>query len=351
MEAAKRVGLYRARLVFLLWKAELVRKNGSFAHHVCRLSRVVRENVGFTHKVFWIMQKFGERERICQTTFANNGPFWHCYTSGKGTAILFSNHSDHVFAMNVIAQSAAEFKHRVKIIAFEIMDNHFHFILMCEEEDAYAFFNFIRRRMGRTIPPIRILQLYCKRIDSLQNLRNAIAYVNRNGYVVSPDHTPFSYPWGSNRYYFLNIPISMCIGSIKDSDIREMFKGRNPNLPDNWGLIDGYVAPNFYCAVGLGMSLFRDAHHYFNMVSKSIESYSGIATDLDDDEFLTDPELFCELLRIIKENYSASRFSDMSKAQKLDLAKVMRFKYHSSNGQISRILGISQYDVCQLFGQ
>ena len=37
------------------------------------------------------------------------------------------------------------------------------------------------------------------------------------------------------------------------------------------------VVPYSYCDIKFGMSLFRDAHHYFSMVSKNIESYSEVA--------------------------------------------------------------------------
>jgi len=168
--------------------------------------------------------------------------------------------------------------------------------------------------------------------------------------VVSPDDTPFSYPWGANKYYFNDILISENIGSTKNTELRKIFRGRDPKLPKDWGMLDGIVAPPSFCAIKFGMSLFRDAHHYFNLVSKSVESYSEIATDIDDGEFMTDQELFSEITKILNSSYSVSRFKDLSDAQKLDLARTLRFKYRSSNGQIRRLTGISQYQIDQLFG-
>lgn len=51
-------------------------------------------------------------------------------------------------------------------------------------------------------------------------------------------------------------------------------------------MINGHIAPPSYCDIRLGMAMFRDAHHYFWMVSKDVEAYEEIAKDLDDGEFL-----------------------------------------------------------------
>ena len=95
--------------------------------------------------------------------------------------------------------------------------------------------------------------------------------------------------------------------------------------------------------------MFRDAHHYFWMVSKDVEAYEEIAKDLDDGEFLTDTELFTQLWKYVKSAYGVSSLKELSQAQKIDLAKRLRYDYRSSNGQIRRVLGLSQYEVDSLF--
>ena len=97
------------------------------------------------------------------------------------------------------------------------------------------------------------------------------------------------------------------------------------------------------------MSMFRDAHHYFSMISKNVESYREIASELDDEEFMTDSELYNLMYRVVNEEYQLSSIHELTKSQKLDLAKTLRFKYRSSNGQICRLTGLSQYDINQLF--
>ena len=305
------------------------------------------------------MKTYSQSERACEASFQKAGPFWHAYTSGKNTPILFVSREDLVFVMNVIAQAAHLFTAKfdeggklvggVLIITFEVMNNHFHFILAGEREQIIDFFAFIRKRLKRSIPQAEKLELLLKPIETLSALRNEIVYANRNGYVAFSEHTPFSYPWGSGRYYYNDIPLCQRYGDIFLGPKREMFRGRAPELPEDWLVIDGYIAPPSYCSIRFGMSLFRDAHHYFNALTKQVESYSEVAVDIDDDDFLTDTELYAKMLSEVREKYRLDSLKQLTKAQTFDLARSLRFKYRSSNGQIRRVLGLSQYDVDALF--
>lgn len=305
------------------------------------------------------MKTYSQSERACEASFQKAGPFWHAYTSGKNTPILFVTRDDLIFVMNVIAQAAHLFTPQfdgygrqlrgILIITFEVMNNHFHFILAGEKEQIIEFFAFIRKRLKRSIPQADKLDLQLKPIETLSALRNGIVYTNRNGYVAFSEHTPFSYPWGSGRYYFNDIPISQRYGDIFLGKKREMFRGRAPELPDDWLVIDGYIAPQSYCSIRFGMSLFRDAHHFFYALTKQVESYSEVAVDIEDDDFLTDTELYAKMLSEVREKYKLDSFKQLTKAQTLDLARTLRYKYRSSNGQIRRVLGLSQYEVDALF--
>lgn len=305
------------------------------------------------------MKNFSEKENICELTFRKRGPYWHVYSSGKTTEILFIKTEDLIFAMNVIAQAAHMFcptytvdgkqSGGVCIITFEVMNNHFHFVLSGEQETILSFLDFIKRRLSRTIKGVRDIDFEMKPIKDLNQIRTNIVYTNRNGYVANPEYTPFSYPWGCGRYYFNDFPFNSRYSDIFLGPKRLMFRGRAPELPLDWPLIDGYIAPPAYCAVRFGEGLFRDAHHYFNAVTRNVEAYSELAQEFDDGEFLTDPELFSRVQGIVREQYNVVSLRDLSKAQKMDLARSLHYNFRSSNGQIRRILGISQYEVDSLF--
>lgn len=295
------------------------------------------------------MKNFAEKEKACKMLFGTRGPYWHVYTSGKDTPVLFVSKEDFWFVMNVLAQAAYEFRLRVIIIAFEVMDNHLHLVLSGNKEDIIAFFAYVKKRISRTIKDAGLLEATLKSIDDLTSLRNTIVYTNRNGYVAYPEHTPFSYPWGTGRFYFNDIPTHKCYSDYRLTPKREMFRGRAPELPEDWAVIDGYVSPASFCDLVFGKGVFRDAHHYFNLLSKNVEAYQELAQELGDYDFLTDAELIGKLMIMVKDAYKVSGLRELSKAQKIDLARTLHYDYRSSNGQIRRVLGLSQYEVDSLF--
>ena len=296
-----------------------------------------------------IMRSFGEKERSCETTFQNCLPCWHTYTSGKETPVIFVNDNDMALVMNIIAQAAYLFTGKVFIIAFVVMNNHLHFVLSGDAHLVNEMMSFILKRINRAFGLSKTLSFTSKSIEDVQSMRNHIVYVHRNGYVANHNYTPFSYPWGSGAYYFMPERSGMKFFDISSIENRSMFRSRDVKLPPDWQVLDGHIAPPSFCAIELGMSMFRDAHHYFSMVSKNVEAYSSIAVDLDDEEFLTDQELFSQLQKTAREQYRLGSLRDLSNAQKLDLARTLHYDYRSSNGQIRRVLGLNQYDVDQLF--
>ena len=96
------------------------------------------------------MKNFKERERFCNATFLSGGPYWHVYTSGKETPLIFSTKEEFTLAMNMVAQAQASTG--VTLLAFEIMGNHFHFVISADKEQILNFWNIIRKRMIKPFP-------------------------------------------------------------------------------------------------------------------------------------------------------------------------------------------------------
>lgn len=321
------------------------------------------------------MGTINEKRKRCEEAFSNGGPYYHAYTSGKDTPILFTDKKSLAFAMNVIAQAAYIYP-CVRILAFEVMNNHFHFILSGSKDECLAFCKRILKRIRKHFPDAANTSLSIKDINDLATLRNNITYVNRNGYAADPNHTPFSYPWGTGRYYYLDEPAGIPVSWVNYNELRRILRCRDLSISQEWNLVgcienwikagdstisvtvrslrqldlsESYVSPASYCDIRFGMSMFRDAHHYFQEVTKNIEAYSELALEIGDNDFLTDTELFAKLGSILKERYGNAGVRNLTIAQKLDIARMLHYDYRSSNGQIRRLLGLSQYDVDSLF--
>ena len=302
---------------------------------------------------------FAERERQCEELFLNRGPFFHLCTPGDETLTLFEEEYDFRFAMNLTAL-VSWLTPGVRIITFEIMGSHLHVIGEGPFEEAERGFSQWRKRLYRfyqSIGRVRNLDAFQAQIipiGDLSFLRNSIAYVNRNGYLVHPEHSPYSYPWGANRFYFNPDACLRRDGAYRDltyDQRRCLFRSHTIAYPESHFLVDGYISPASYCAIGLGEDFFRDARHYFSLVSRCVEGYKDIAKLLGDSFFCTDDELFLIIRQISRDNYGNSRVETLPPDRKRELARMMYYDYKASPQQIRRMLRVEESAVRALLGK
>ena len=301
---------------------------------------------------------FAERERQCEALFLSRGPFFHLCTPGDGTLTLFETEEDFRFAMNLIAL-VTHLTPDFNIITFEVMDSHLHTVGEGPSLAAQNWFGQLRKRLFRfyqSTGRVRDLKDFRPNIipiDNLSFLRNSIAYVNRNGHLVRPDCTPYSYPWGANRFYFnpdARLRQDGTFGDLSYDEKRRLFRSGTVEYPDSHILVDGHVSPASYCDLSLGEGLFRDARHYNSLVSRSVEGFQDIAKLLGDQYFCTDDEMFTIVRQISKDKYGASRPALLPPDHKKEMARIMYHDYHASVHQIRRMLRVAENDIRFLLG-
>lgn len=302
---------------------------------------------------------FAERERQCEELFLNRGPFFHLCTPGDETLTLFEEEDDFRFAMNLTAL-VSWLTPGVRIITFEIMGSHVHVIGEGTVEEAEKGFSQWRKRLYRfyqSIGRVRSLDAFQAQIipiGDLAFLRNSIAYVNRNGYLVHPEHSPYSYPWGGNRFYFnpdARLRNEGIYGDMTYDQKRHLFRSNTIAYPETHTLVDGYISPANYCNIELGESVFRDARHYFTLVSRCVEGYQDIAKILGDSFFCTDDELYLIIRQISRDKYGISRPDTLPPDRKRELARLMYYDYKATLQQIRRMLRVEESAVRALFGK
>lgn len=189
-------------------------------------------------------------------------------------------------------------------------------------------------------------------IDSLDKLRNAIAYINRNGAVVCPDENVFTYRWGANRYFFnreARLRYAESGRLAKQTEKRAMTRSHTLDNQEHIVVLDGHIAPLCFCKVSEAESFFRDSRHYFNKISKNIESLRDIAKMIGESMFYTDDDLASLIASVCARDYNVKRAAELPVSAKVELAKKLHFEYNSSNKQISRLLKISLELVAGLF--
>ena len=304
-------------------------------------------------------ETYFDKEQEAEHLFSSSGPFWHMYTPGSMTSIIFVEDDDFIFGMNLIAQVSAKYP-EVKVFTFEIMNNHLHFILSGEENACRNMFCMIKERLNRYLRnkgralDLKGFDCNLVRITDLKMLRNEIVYVNRNGYVARHDCTPYTYPWGAGAAIFnsfiKHLP-SIRYSKLTVRQKRDICKSKEIDLPENLMVYNNVILPSSYCSLKKTEQLFRDPHHYFNMLSKNWEAYSETAKRLGDTITITDEEMYGAVSALSAKAFGCKNPRLLGPENKLELARKMKNEYNASPKQIRGILKLDQSIVEELFGK
>ncbi len=307
-------------------------------------------------------------ESVREAAFARGGPYWHLYTDGEMMDIIFTQPQDFMFGITLLGLCCAAFP-RCRVLTFTLMSNHIHVILAGSEKDVHGLFAYFKERLKRYLSGEK---RFCRMerfnedlflIPDLQALRNEIIYVNRNGYVVSPDCTPFSYWWSAGVFFFnpmgKMLPVKP-FAALTDRERRSLCHSRPLILPDRYLVLDGFrpaqdieagqmLFPPSFCAINEAEGFFRGAQQYFRRLSRDHEAFSEVANRLGERIFLTDDELYGVVFSICAKEYSNKDPGLLPAKEKQDLARTMHFDYNASNKQIQRMLKLSPIIVAELF--
>ena len=300
---------------------------------------------------------FSEKERICESIFVANGPYWHVYTDGTKMQNIFCSEEDFNAGMWCLA-AALHLSKDVKALTFELMANHVHLILAGKREDCVKTFELFAARLKKAFPKRERaidwgqFKMDILPIESLQTLRNEIIYANRNAFVANPAYTPDSYPWGGGCTYFcpwLKHLTTSPLGGLPILTQRSLVHTKNiESLADLRQFNSMPFIPSF-CDIRLGESLFRDARSYFNSLTRNAEAFSQIASRLKDSIFLTDEELYSVLCSHINKEYSVKTAAELTAQQKIETARHLHFNYNASNQQLRRMLRMDLAILKEIF--
>lgn len=310
-----------------------------FARFRVHLPKIQKESLTWHHQT----------KRTTMKNFFNELPenCHHLWTP-ENFEIIFTSTEDFKAGMSIFGVTAKLFP-SITILTFVLMSNHLHITLCGDENEIFRFFDKLKsilarhfKSKGRTIN-WSIFSAHTRKLRDLNEIRNVIVYNNRNGYVVNPSHTPFSYPWGAGKYFFN--PDAKAIAKIRSKTMTTREKRNAIHSHLTKGINDlttynGYACPLSFCEIETAEQLFITPGQYFHKLSKNVENLKEIANEIGESIFYTDDELYSIVSSLTAKEYNQPRPSLISPIQKIDVARKLRFEYHASDKQISRILRI-----------
>lgn len=301
-------------------------------------------------------KNYAELETMCELRYSEAGSCFHV-CSQENHPVLFHNDDEFKASMNTVAFVAFLFSD-IRIFTFEIMSNHFHFLLCGERGRIELFYKTVVSKLAthplfyESSGDIKNLTFNVYEIDSLNNLRNVIAYINRNGAVTDYDENVFTYQWGANRYFFNRDAVSRFRESAARMTTREKRTIFRSNLLANQNgiaILDNYVSPMSYCHINEAELFFRNNRHYFYCISRNIEASHDIAKIIGENVFYTDDDLFSYIRSLCMKKYGNFCVAELPKEAKIELARTLHFDYNAGNKQISRLLKMNLTIVNTLF--
>ena len=248
----------------------------------------------------------------------------------------------------------------IKIYTYELMSNHVHFTLAGSDERVNEFCALFRKYLRKWLAAkeknmdLQNWYLSVREITTLKDFRNVLAYNNRNGFLVTPEDTPFSYLWGANRYFFnreakLRFEESKDRRNMTKREKRDCIRSHDADQITGPLMMDGYACPLSFCAIGEAESMFRNASQYLSTITRNIESQKEIASLIGESIFYNDIELYSLCSRLAKEQYNTPNPSLVPKDGKIALANTLHYDYNASNKQIVRLLKLEINTVNSLF--
>ena len=295
-------------------------------------------------------------ETAAGRAFRESPPIFHLYTKPLETGSLFYSEQERVIPLNYMAIAA--YQSQCTLLAFAIMTNHFHFILMGEYAQVIDFYDRFLQMLktyfshhGRRIERGG-LEPGITSIDNLKQIRNEIAYVIRNSFVVNPDVNVFADPWSSGFLYF-NPMLELGgtpASALKGRALREFTKSRGgmevdprihirDGVAQAWSFVDYRKVEAFY----------DNARLFVNSVLKNVEAQVETALRYGENPSLSDEEMWPLVFRLCHEKFQAEKPFNLEGTDKKKLVILLKNRYHSSNKQLARLTGVPLKEVDAMF--
>ena len=267
--------------------------------------------------------------------------------------LWFRDEEDFRVAMNYVAIAA--FLTGCTVLAFILISNHVHFVLMCLPREAEEFINRFKRLYAayyqRKYGVNELLRRNGVDIQELrtedESLEKAIAYVLMNCVAANICLEPSGYPWGSGNVLFNRNPLrGTRLGDLSGRTQSHLLKS-NVKLPGDYLIApEGYVLPASYMSVKGLEDYFQTPkrlNYFLRTSSKArIRMEKNAAPSFLDQVILAACGNLCQSLFRVKS------IADLSGDQKAELLRQLSRRFSADINQLCRVTGIPYAEAAKM---
>lgn len=281
--------------------------------------------------------------------------YYHFSSDGLKRDILYASGEEFIAGVNRIAvcyQLSESAARRVVIIAYCLMDNHFHFILYGTKEDCKHFVDNYKRLTAIWIRKHREREL-ADRIETdgwlirPDNLGNKIVYLLRNPVAAKMRFVPHGYRWSSANLMFSdNTTLLASAKRVSEFSLREFRRMINSHIPmpPEWlVLADKQIWPGNYID-------YQFAEQQFQGIGSFMFALNDRKVDQDAEEeyvsySIPDADVRFRAVALCMEYFRKERVSMCSGQERLTIARVLRKEMGCGAKQLGRVLRLSPADL------
>ena len=280
---------------------------------------------------------------------------WLVTTDHLEDGVWFREEQDFKVGMNYVAVLAASSP--VAILAFILMSNHVHFVLLGRKEDAEAFINELKRRYSKYLQykygsekALKANSVDVKLISfGEESAERAIAYVQMNCVAANICLQPTQYPWGTGNLFFnATHPKGVRLDSLSERARFRLLHTR-AKLPGHWIVGEGgYILPSSYVKIDYVERIFRNPKRMDYFLRNSSKAKLRLESKDDALPSFKDEVVLAALPELCRTLFSKLSFKELSDAQKTEVLRQLRFRFSSNIHQLDRVVGLSYDETARL---
>lgn len=280
---------------------------------------------------------------------------WLVTTDHLEDGLWFRDESDFKVGVNYVAALAADTG--VIVLAFILMSNHVHFVLVCTKEEAEEFIREFKRRYSKYYQrKYGISKLLKKNGYDVKLIphdgespQRAIAYVQMNCVAANICSHPTQYPWGSGSAFFCaSKPKGVRLDSVSARARRRLLHSKTA-IPGEWLLgEEGYVLPSSYIHCEYVEDLYRTPKQMDYFLHNSSKAKARLESGEEAFPSFKDQLVLAAVPDLCRTLFMQPDFQALSEPQKTEILKQLRFRFSANVHQLARVVGLSYEETAKL---
>lgn len=278
--------------------------------------------------------------------------FYHVCTEGLEANVIMIDEDDFRVARNYIALAA--WRCGVYIVAFCVMSNHFHILVICKGRDEATryirllkqlYSTYLRNKYGMNNTLKGCNESICL-ISDISYLRNCVAYILRNPLSAKVCSKVEDYPWSSHAAYFNSSPKQhqYDIGSLIGRRRREILKTKMDVTGCRYKLDDdGNISLRSFVQYAIVEKAFKYSGKYFlYQIGCCNDARYEYEFEIRPNITVNDQELLAAAQSCAEKHYRGRKLSDLTIGERCAMLKNLFYNNKSTIPQLARVLGLTR---------